>query len=317
MADFLMRYRQGEYVQVWAELLDLGDGVREQAIYDEALAVARETMTRARANIELLVPRLHALGYQFAKPDRVFVPADENYDELVAEVQRQAGPLPLSLLAWCEVVGEVNFMGAHPKLSTYYQRRDPQEMAGGFLSLVAQRGGPMVPGDDPLRRGFELTQSLLKEVVDAIQTGQRHRSPELEAGIHATRQLVAELQRPLAVETPEIESDPLVVEPYFGDVEDAIYQGHEGDEQEQPDGPISVIIAPDVIHKTNQSGGSPYYIEIPNAAVDATLDGDEDYGTFVEYLRTCFRLGGFPGLRSAATPPREELQFLTEGLLPL
>jgi hypothetical protein len=58
-------------------------------------------------------------------------------------------------------------------------------------------------------------------------------------------------------------------------------------------------------------------MEIPDPAVDAPLDGDEDYGTFVEYLRTCFRWGGFPGLRSSAKPPREELAFLTQGLLPL
>ena len=78
-----------------------------------------------------------------------------------------------------------------------------------------------------------------------------------------------------------------------------------------------MIIAPDPIHKTNQSGGEPYSIEFPNPAVDAPLWGEEDYGTFVEYLRTCFRWGGFPGLRTAAKPPAEELAHLTQGLLPL
>jgi hypothetical protein len=56
---------------------------------------------------------------------------------------------------------------------------------------------------------------------------------------------------------------------------------------------------------------------LPDPAADAVLLGVEDYGTFVEYLRTCFRWGGFPGLRSLPKPPREELAFLTEGLSPL
>jgi hypothetical protein len=50
---------------VWAELLALGTAVREKPLYADALAVARETMRRARHNIEVLIPRLVAVGYQF------------------------------------------------------------------------------------------------------------------------------------------------------------------------------------------------------------------------------------------------------------
>ena len=316
MANYLERYGRGEYEQVWTELLALGERVQEQGLSDQALAVARETMTRARANIELLVPRLHSLGYQFAQPARVFVPPDEDFRGLVAEIERRAGPLPLSLRAWCEVVGEVNFMGAHPKLSSYHQTPDPRERVQGFLSLIAKHGGPAVPSGDPLQQGFELTQRLLEELTQGIKIGQP-RSPDLEAGIRASREFLAGMQRPAGVAMPDIESDPLVVEPYFGDLEDAMNEGEDGGEEEEGEGLYSVIIAPDSTHKTNQSGGSPYCIEIPNPAVDAPLDGDEDYGTFVEYLRTCFRWGGFPGLRSSAKTPREELAFLTQGLLPL
>jgi hypothetical protein len=78
-----------------------------------------------------------------------------------------------------------------------------------------------------------------------------------------------------------------------------------------------VIIAPDSIQKTNQSGGRPYTIRFPDLAVDAPLKGDEGYGTFIEYLRACFSWGGFPGLRTSAKPPREELAYLTQGLSPL
>src|SRR5262249_986437 len=114
MPSYLERYRNGECEQVWAELLALGDQIREQPLYGEAQAVARETMTRARANIELLVPRLTSLGYRFAHPDRAFVPPDSESRLLVEEAEHRVGPLPLSLRTWCEVVGEVNFMGSHP-----------------------------------------------------------------------------------------------------------------------------------------------------------------------------------------------------------
>src|SRR5689334_1494548 len=86
VASYLERYRRGECEQVWAELLALGGRVREPGLHDEAVAVARETMTRARTNIERLVPRLTSLGYAFAHPDRVFVPADEETRRLVADI---------------------------------------------------------------------------------------------------------------------------------------------------------------------------------------------------------------------------------------
>jgi len=56
--------------------------------------------------------------------------------------------------------------------------------------------------------------------------------------------------------------------------------------------------------------------------LDALLIDGDDYwmGTmFVPYLRACFEWGGFPGLRTLdeADRPKEELGFLTEGLLAL
>jgi hypothetical protein len=315
MASYLERYRRGECEQVWAELLALGGRVREARLHEEAVAVSRETMARARANIEMLVPRLTSLGYSFAHPDRVFVPADEETRRFVADIERRAGPLPLSLRAWCEVVGEVNFMGSHPALSTYFPARDRRQEAQGFLSLLAQYGGPAVARGDPLRQGVAVTGGLLQQLVQSIRTGQP-RSPDVAAAVRASREFLEGMQRPAASPGPEVDSDPLVVEPYFGDLEDCLEEGNEDVAQAEP-GPHSVLIAPDPIHKTNQSGGEPYSIQFPEPAADARLWGEEDYGTFVAYLRACFRWGGFPGLRTAAKPPGDELAYLTQGLLPL
>src|SRR5436309_3059403 len=54
MVGFLERYRGGEHEAVWAELLALGEQVRSEPLYSEARAVAGETMTRGRRNLELL-----------------------------------------------------------------------------------------------------------------------------------------------------------------------------------------------------------------------------------------------------------------------
>lgn len=125
MASFLSRYQAGEHVQVWAELQALGEQVREEPLYSDALAVARETMRRVRYNIELLIPRLTELGYQFGSPGMetdglveslppVFSPPAANVDDLIATLERQAGPLPLALKAFYQVVGGVNLEGRDP-----------------------------------------------------------------------------------------------------------------------------------------------------------------------------------------------------------
>jgi hypothetical protein len=318
MPNYLERYLRGECEEVWAELRALGGRIRELPLYDEAQGVVRETMKRVRCNIELLVPRLTALGYRFAYPDRVFVPADEQTHQLAADVERRAGPLPLSLRGWCEVVGEVNLMGAHPKLSTYVQSPGADEMAQGFLSMFAQFGGRAAAPGDALQASVATCQRLLKEVIQGIKTRQP-RSTDVDAGVRASKELLAGMMRPIAAAGPEVDSDPLVVEPYFGDPEDNMNEGDpgEGDVAIGGTDTFEAMIGPDPTHKTNHSGGTPYTIVFPDPAIDARLLGEENYGTFIDYLRTCFRWGGFPGLRASAKPPREELAFLTQGLTPL
>src|SRR5690348_10308173 len=62
---YLERYLAGAHEQVWDELTALGAVVRQESLYRDALAVARETMRRVRHNIETLIPRLSAVGYTF------------------------------------------------------------------------------------------------------------------------------------------------------------------------------------------------------------------------------------------------------------
>ena len=125
--SYLERYIAGEHEPVWAELQALGAAVRTEPLYSDALAVAYETMRRVRHNIEILIPRLEASGYEFGygwakgrdfpggSADPVFAPLHVDVARTIAELEGRAGALPLSLRAFYEVVGSVNFVGSPPE----------------------------------------------------------------------------------------------------------------------------------------------------------------------------------------------------------
>ena len=69
--SYLDRYLAGEHERVWDELFRLGPTVIEQPLYDDAVAVVRETMRRVRANIEQLVVRLARIGFTFGYDHRI------------------------------------------------------------------------------------------------------------------------------------------------------------------------------------------------------------------------------------------------------
>ncbi|WIG59077.1 MAG: hypothetical protein OJF49_001824 [Ktedonobacterales bacterium] len=79
----------------------------------------------------------------------------------------------------------------------------------------------------------------------------------------------------------------------------------------------TLALAPDEHFKLGYPGGGDYTVALPNAASDSTLDYEWHHTTFVNYLRICFRWGGFPGLECKRRRPDKELAFLTEGLLPI
>jgi hypothetical protein len=198
MTAFLERYQNGDYEQVWAELLARGSSVRNEPLLEDALDVARETMAKARTNIERLIERLQAIGYEFEDPEIVFIPPQPNVHEQIASLESLAGVIPLSLRAWYEVVGTVSFRGFHPDWS-------------GFFAYA------------------------------------------------------------------------LVVDPLEYVLEECAVWKDDCDEE-----PFQVPVA------TCPDGGIPYIIEVPNTSIDAPLLQELHGTTFVNYLRICFRWGGFP-----------------------
>jgi hypothetical protein len=151
---YLERYLSGEHERVWDDLVTLGAAVRDEPAYTDALAVARETMRRARHNIEVLIARLTALGYEFgyrwlvgrerfslAQLDelerhspRQTMPTPETRHQ-IDELERRAGILPISLRTFFEVVGGVNLVGQHPEWGDYGLAALQIESAGQLLEL--------------------------------------------------------------------------------------------------------------------------------------------------------------------------------------
>jgi hypothetical protein len=114
----LARYLGGESASVWRDLTALGVAAGLELYHADAVAVAKETMRRARHNVELIIPRLETLGYEFTGYSPVFVPAGESAAQDLDQLEREiGGPLPLSLRYWYQNVGSVNWMGWHEALN--------------------------------------------------------------------------------------------------------------------------------------------------------------------------------------------------------
>ena len=159
--NYLERYRNGEHEQVWSDLQALGPLIRQEPYTSQAQAVATETMRRVRRNCERLVSRLQSLGYIFGTfPDgtrRSYVgepltlPSDQMHADC-AELEEEAGPVPLSLLAFWQEVGAVDLVGMHPAwpdgldplvvdppegaLSFLFDEDDEDESLGRFAGLA-------------------------------------------------------------------------------------------------------------------------------------------------------------------------------------
>jgi hypothetical protein len=98
---FCDRYQAGEHQQVWLELVALGDAVRQEPVYSDALAVASETMRRARENIQTLISRLHDVGYNFASGREAGVAAARMLEKLAGQTPdllKMAGSIPSDML---------------------------------------------------------------------------------------------------------------------------------------------------------------------------------------------------------------------------
>jgi hypothetical protein len=107
-----------------------------------------------------------------------------------------------------------------------------------------------------------------------------------------------------------VAADPLVV---YG-LDEGLVEFDEEDEDGDGE-PNAITIAPDDLHKANVSGGDPYEMAIPDLRADGELLNERHELFFVDYLRLCFKFGGFPGYEAMGTIPAE-LGRLSAGLTP-
>jgi len=151
MPSYLERYQNGEHEQVWAELTALSDQVRQEPLLSDALAVARETMSRVRENAERIISRLQSIKCDFDNSQFASVgqqPPTGNVNDQIAGLEAQAGPLPLSLRAWYEVGGAVDLIGFNASWTIAYA--DP---------LVI----------DPIEAAFEVLREWQGDIADGIE----------------------------------------------------------------------------------------------------------------------------------------------------
>ena len=164
--NWLQRYREGQRDQVWAELRELGGAVRRPALAQEAQLVCDEMARRARHNVEMIVERLTGQGYRFHDNDDAqapvvpWVPPTAGAAQHAAWLQERFGPVPMTVLSWVRIVGDVWLVGTHPKW--------PESASGD--PLVIELEGSRYPGSsmgDQYEGVFSDWQEWAEEDPDA------------------------------------------------------------------------------------------------------------------------------------------------------
>jgi hypothetical protein len=179
----------------------------------EPLRRQRETLEAqrlaAREKLNALEKQIRERGCESAKTSAIKAPSPTVADE-IAEIEEWAGgPLPLSLRAWCEIVGSVSLVGTHPALSFEAERQTPMMFinpdfhrdaagevaklrAAGVKATTVLETPPRPPFADPLEIACSLDQQEPYDMDEDEGFGRRlilGRDDELKAGISGLRDL--------------------------------------------------------------------------------------------------------------------------------
>jgi hypothetical protein len=280
MRSFFERYRNGEHAAVWEELVALGEGVRNDLYYADAVAVANETMSRVRHNVETLIQRLAEMGYYFVTiVDLEVVQAAHRKRPLHDNIRNDPGKLAAHEAFESRVAQEWALLEVKLKRSAPLQNRDvfdpPSERTEADLDKLEKTAGGPLPVS--LRAWYEQVGSVsLIGWHDVINPGDtKHPSDPLMVGC------------------------PSEILPLFDPTRD-----------------LPLCVAPDPLHKANIGGGAAYTITIPNKCADAPFEYERHQTTFVNYLRNALDWAGFPGWEREKNPPLETIAKLQEGFLP-
>jgi hypothetical protein len=245
---------------------------------------------------------------QPASPPRAYKPPESDIVQQLDEFEQLIGKIPLSVRAWCEIVGSVDFVGDYPGLASYNR----EEMANFDLRGMVR--GMLLQNPHILDSVEDTDETVLKNHLASVEL------PFPQAAMLDMHKLIREESEAIKAEglttAPQEKetwwmSDPLAFH-FEMDAEEARWQIEE--ESEENPGQYELMVAPDIYHKANFSG-STYDILLPDASADTLLHGTDKH--FVAYLRHSFAWGGFPGLEEHEERDEKLLTFLRAGLEPL
>ena len=329
--SFLRRYQAGEHEAVWADMTALGAAVRSGPYADDAFAVARETMRRARSNVETLIRRLDGIGYQFWNGEQGTLAPQGMRMSMGGRNVMFDSPLAMARTA-------LNIDTARIPAGMGRHAADMQERLVGLMgSFHAMQGAAGQRQQARLREQAGITDHLQDASVFAPPDEEEiafFRALEgkgmvLPLSLRAWIEEVGDVNLAGAHPAlsfwegpgfPGIYADPLMVTLDHFRFEIEAWE-EEYDEGCEP-GSLASVISLDPKIKVRLAVAvdqldEGYTLEVPNPAADSRL-GDSGRGTsFVEYLRTAFRWGGFPGWAHQANAPERELRLLADGLLPI
>lgn len=174
MSSYLDRYTAGDHEAVWTELRLLGPVADDDSVGADIVAVARETMSRVRSDVEMISARLSDIGYRFGfawdpestlpgNTDPVVGAPRSNLQPTWTELRSHGIHLPASLRAFYEVVGSVNLAGIYVPPEELDALVEGESWARYF---GAADGAP-----DPLY------VAGLADALDTFRTGDREESP--------------------------------------------------------------------------------------------------------------------------------------------
>jgi hypothetical protein len=330
--DLLRRYRAGEREAVWAEMRALGPEVRKEPHGEDAAAVARETMRRARHNVALIIRRLDQIGYQFWNGEQGTLGPQTHKMAISGRLVEFASPEAAARQALNLDPSRIPDAGMRRHVEQARQR-----LASLLDPFLAQQKLSEERQAERMAKRAAITDHLKDEGVF---------SPPGKAGIASIRQLEEKgMILPLSLRAwfeevgdvnlagahpalcfwedenfPGVYADPLMVtsDHFEFELEGWVEDRDAGGE---PDGIFPVLgwdakmKARLAVAKEQLDDG--YCMALPDAGADAPLAREPHKTTFVDYLRIAFRWGGFPGWEQQDKRPKKELNFLAEGLLPI
>jgi hypothetical protein len=268
-------------------------------------------MRRINHNLELLVPRLRSIGYQFVHELPHTTPSAASiWDSVIQQAKEQLGDRvdPAFFNRFDQMKG-----GIVERFSSMQQH-----MQKSLEQWKADHPTPPRPPTDPvwrrpdaeLRRQIEEDSTNYGPIPLAFAAWFELVGEVDLCGIHP---LLACYESRAQPERQGPVSDPLVMT--WMPVEDYV------DYEDESEDEVPLLeLAPDSLHKSNISGGGALAIRLPNAAIDAPLISDDQWtGVYlIPYLRRCFAYGGFPALHDNPKEheaARETLAMLTADFL--